>query len=60
MKRKEYESPRTLIAEVELENGFMVVSVYEKEENTEDLTINSQEKGADFDFSGDDEKFGWQ
>ena len=44
MKRKEYESPRTLIAEVELENGFMAVSVYEKEENTEDLTINSQEK----------------
>ena len=60
MKKKEYESPQTLIAEVELENGFMAVSVYEKEENTEDLTIESQSKGADFDFSGEDEKFGWQ
>lgn len=59
MKRKEYESPQTLIAEVELENGFMAVSVYEKEENTEDLNIESQEKGVDFDFSNDDE-FGWK
>ncbi len=59
MKRKEYESPQTLIAEVELENGFMAVSVYEKKENTEDLTIESQSKGADFDFSNDEE-FGWK
>jgi len=29
MKRKEYESPQTLIAEVELENGFMAASVFE-------------------------------
>lgn len=59
MKKKEYESPQTLIAEVELENGFMAVSVYEKEENTKDLNIESQEKGADFDFSNDEE-FGWK
>lgn len=40
MKRKEYESPQTLIAEVELENGFMAASVFEKgEENAEGVTI---------------------
>lgn len=40
MKRKEYESPQTLIAEVELENGFMAASVFEGgKENAEGVTI---------------------
>lgn len=40
MKRKEYESPQTLIAEVELENGFMSASVFEDgTENAEGVTI---------------------
>lgn len=41
MKRKEYESPQTLIAEVELENGFMAASVFEKgdEKAAEGVTI---------------------
>jgi hypothetical protein len=40
MKRKEYESPQTLIAEVELENGFMAASVFEDgKENAEGVTI---------------------
>lgn len=54
MKRKEYESPQTLIAEVELENGFMAVSVYEKEENTKDLTIEDHQVDETFDFSAGD------
>ncbi len=40
MKRKEYESPQTLIAEVELENGFMAASVFEDgKENADGVTI---------------------
>ncbi len=40
MKRKEYESPQTLIVEVELENGFMAASVFEDgTENAEGVTI---------------------
>lgn len=40
MKRKEYESPQTLIAEVELENGFMAASVFEDgTENADGVTI---------------------
>lgn len=40
MKRKEYESPQTLIAEVELENGFMAASVFEDgKENAKGVTI---------------------
>lgn len=40
MKRKEYESPQTLIAEVELENNFMAASVFEDgTENADGVTI---------------------
>lgn len=59
MKRKEYESPQTLIAEVELENGFMAASVFEDgKENAEGVTIEEHgfaNPGADWegDYSGD-------
>lgn len=40
MKRKEYESSQTLIAEVELENGFMAASVFEDgKDNADGVTI---------------------
>lgn len=59
MKRKEYESPQTLIAEVELENGFMSASVFEDgKENADGVTIEEHgfaNPGADWegDYSGD-------
>lgn len=58
MKRKEYESPQILIAEVELENGFMAASVFEDEtENADGVTIEEHgfaNPGAEWegDYSG--------
>ncbi len=50
MKRKIYESPLTLRTEVELEDEFMKASVFEDSEDSEDLHIDNQTKGAEFNF----------
>lgn len=50
--QKKYEAPQTQHAEVELEQGFMSASVFEKKENTESLTIENHEVDETFDFSG--------
>ena len=56
MKRKVYERPRTTLMCIEVENGFMSSSVYEKPENTEGLDIQDQRVQEDvFDFSSQDE-----
>lgn len=56
MKRKEYESPQTLIVEVELENGFMAASVFQPEDkHDKGVTIDGHEFGNQIDLSGD----GW-
>ena len=57
MKKNHYEKPLTFRTEVEVENGFMAASVYEKPENTESLTINDQQvqdTGNAFNFSEED------
>lgn len=51
--QKKYEAPQTQHAEVELEQGFMSASVFEKKENTESLTIKDHEVDETFDFSND-------
>ncbi len=52
MQKKPYEAPRTTKTDVELEQGFMNASVFPKPENTEDLTIENQQKHEhDFDFT---------
>lgn len=53
MKKKEYEIPRMDKLEVELEKGFMKASVFEKQENTESLTIEDHKVDETFDFSDD-------
>lgn len=55
MKRKEYESSQTLIAEVELENGFMAASVFEDGKNNAD-GVTIEEHGfanPDAEWEGD-------
>lgn len=51
--QKKYEAPQTQHAEVELEQGFMKASVFEKKENTESLTIEEHKVDETFDFSKD-------
>lgn len=51
--QKKYEAPQTQHAEVELEQGFMSASVFEKKENTESLTIENHKVDETFDFSND-------
>jgi hypothetical protein len=51
--QKKYEAPQTQHAEVELEQGFMSASVFEKKENTESLTIEDHKVDETFDFSND-------
>lgn len=52
MQKKPYEAPRTTKTDVELEQGFMNASVFPKPENTEDLTIENQQKHEHtFDFT---------
>lgn len=51
--QKKYEAPQTQHAEVELEQGFMSASVFEKKENTESLTIEEHKVDETFDFSND-------
>lgn len=48
--QKKYEAPQTQHAEVELEQGFMKDSVFVTKEDSEALTIDKQEKGAEFNF----------
>lgn len=48
--QKKYEAPQTQHAEVELEQGFMKDSVFVTKEDSEALTIDNQEKGAEFNF----------
>lgn len=50
MKKKEYEIPRMDKLEVELEKGFMKASVFVDKEDSEDLHIDNQKKGAEFIF----------
>lgn len=50
---KQYVAPQTQHVEVELENGFMSASVFEKKENTESLTIENHKVDETFDFSND-------
>lgn len=50
---KQYVAPQTQHVEVELENGFMSASVFEKKENTESLTIEDHKVDETFDFSND-------
>lgn len=55
MKRKEYESPQTLIAEVEAESCFCG-SVFNPEDERDDgVTIEGQEIGNTGDYSNE----GW-
>lgn len=55
--QKKYEAPQTQHAEVELEQGFMSASVFEKKENTESLTIENHEVDETFDFSSDNDSW---
>ena len=57
MKKNHYEKPQTFRTEVEVENGFMAASVYEKPENTESLKIQDQQVDTEniFDFSNEQE-----
>lgn len=48
--QKKYEAPQTQHAEVELEQGFMKDSVFVTKEDSKALTIDNQEKGAEFNF----------
>lgn len=50
---KQYVAPQTQHVEVELEQGFMKASVFEKQENTESLTIEDHKVDETFDFSND-------
>lgn len=50
MKRQCYEAPDMEVVRVELEKGFMAGSVFVDKENSEDLHIDNQEKGAEFNF----------
>ena len=52
--RKKYATPQTSLTRVELEQGFMGASIYEKDTNTEDLTINDHEVDETWDFSSED------
>lgn len=55
MKKEMYVAPETEMRTVELEQGFMAASVYEKPENTESLNIENQKVSDDvFDFSGNE------
>lgn len=48
-----YEKPMTLRTSVEVENGFMNGSVVDKnEEDTDSITIENQEVGAESDYFG--------
>lgn len=55
--QKKYEAPQTQHAEVELEQGFMKASVFEKKENTESLTIEDHKVDETFDFSSDSDSW---
>ncbi len=55
--QKKYEAPQTQHAEVELEQGFMSASVFEKEKNTESLTIEDHKVDETFDFSSDNDSW---
>lgn len=57
MKKNHYEKPQTFRTEVEVENGFMAASVYEKPENSESLEIKDQQVDTEhiFDFSNEQE-----
>lgn len=52
MKKKLYETPRTQHVEVELEEGVMTGgSVFLKDDDSEDLPIENQKLGNEFNFS---------
>lgn len=53
MKKKVYEAPLFEALRVELEQGFMKASVFEKKENTKSLTIEDHKVDETFDFSSD-------
>lgn len=57
MKKKMYVSPETDMKFVELENGFMNASIFEKEENTKSLDIENQSlnNNGEFDFSNEEQ-----
>lgn len=57
MKKNHYEKPQTFRTEVEVENGFMAASVYEKPENSKSLEIKDQQVDTEhiFDFSNEQE-----
>lgn len=50
MTKTKYVAPQTKCSEVELEEGFMKASVFVDKEDSEALTIDNQEKGAEFNF----------
>lgn len=50
MKKTKYLAPSTKYTDVELEQGFMKASVFVDEEDSENLTIDNQELGAEFNF----------
>lgn len=57
MKKKMYVSPEMDMKFVELENGFMNASIFEKEENTKSLDIENQSlnNNGEFDFSNEEQ-----
>ena len=57
MKKKMYVSPETDMKFVELEDGFMNASIFEKEENTKSLDIENQSlnNNGEFDFSNEEQ-----
>lgn len=50
MKKTKYLAPSTKYTDVELEQGFMKASVFVDKEDSEDLHIDNQTKGAEFNF----------
>lgn len=59
MKKKLYETPRTQHVEVELEEGVMAGgSVFLDKEDSEDLHIDNQVLGKEFDFTNGNEQNG--
>lgn len=55
-KMKKYEAPETKHQEVELESGFMTVSVFDSENNQDDgVSITGHEVGNTGDYS----EIGW-
>lgn len=59
MKKKKYEAPQTRYLEVELEQGLMVKgSIVDQDKETEkNISINSQEVGAESDYFKNDSEW---